>query len=255
MRTVTAVTMLFYVAGLAACSEPTSQDKAYVAPVDADWASVAGFDRSDGCGAAPQFPILPIGARIETAYYQDGVEVSRKIHTVTDVSSETTWSTDVLTFVDDRRSFADPTESAITMGFIDAGFRRHGKDEGEHRTYTFPADLRSRVVALKVGETTTFPVSESTNIDSSRKSLSGEFRVSLLGCGAMSVLGRPPEPVHVYRVQGFNRAYRAGNPPTDIVATRDTLSYVGDRQGHRIFTGKNSSGVYTLSINARQPVS
>lgn len=231
---------------LTGCSEPQPAPQAQATATEgAAWTRVAGFERSKQCGPAPRFEIPAPGDRMTTAFYQGDQEVMRAVRTFTRVDGDAVWGTEVTTFADDPRPLSDTTEQATMLNFIDAGFERHGQKEGEHRRNGFPATLRAQVETLEVGQTISLPVTESTNFDGSAKSLSGEFRITLLGCGRLRPPGGTAEAVHVYRVEGFHRAYRGGSPPTDTRGSFDTVSYV-DGRGRRLFTGRETQGVWLI---------
>ena len=234
--------------GSACSDEPVKAPEASTGDEHAEWASRAGFHRADTCPEVPPSQAVVPGTRVVTAFHQGDAEASRTVHTAREIDDDTVWSSDVLTFTGDPRALEDDNLFGLALGFIDAGFKPASGADGSYRIHRYPRDLATRVAALRAGETTTFRSTEDTKLGGIAKSTTGDTSISLLGCGRLELLSGRVEPVHVYRIRSFHRAYRDGDPPTDIVQRGDSLAWVSDQSGRRLLTGRGSTWVHTLSI-------
>ena len=244
-RKVFAVLALASMAGkVTSCSpapEPSGEPSAL-----ADLISLPGFSPLDSCSEPPAQKLWQTGETFTTEFVQGGVAQGQTLSRVIREEAGTVWVSEERIAQGNERPFGSQRTAALHLGLFAAGHRSEPPQES-WRQYTFPADMAERVRQLQVGESATFPVTEDTLFNDSPKTSSGEFTVTLLGCGDLAGAQGESRPVHVLEVEGFYRAYRAGPPPTDEVLSSPEIIGVDTAVGTRLFTGRADSWVVTRS--------
>lgn len=120
--------------------------------------------------------------------------------------------------------------------------------DAKNRVYSYGSEVAAPIRNLALGEQLDLPGSEASTIRGVSKTLQGVTRISLIGCGTLSVAGKP-EAVHVYEVTDFRRGV-TGPPDAPVEAVRKDHAqiFISDRTGWHLASKSGSGAMIATTI-------